>query len=171
MNESDMRFTLVSEKGFAFACLFAGKRIRQTFLTKGSLASLRKDIRHTCPKARPGSPADAKRLQLWAKTFFSGRLNASKLPMDWTGIPPFTKKTLKKLVQVPSGETMSYGDLAKKVGRPGAARAVGQAMRRNPFAPFYPCHRVTAKDGLGGYGGRMHSKVKKALLRLEGVRL
>jgi methylated-DNA-[protein]-cysteine S-methyltransferase len=63
---------------------------------------------------------------------------------------------------------LSYGDLARRIGKPGAARAVGGAMRNNPVPILVPCHRVTAHDGsLGGFSAGLNKK--RALLRLEGV--
>jgi methylated-DNA-[protein]-cysteine S-methyltransferase len=72
------------------------------------------------------------------------------------------------LATIPYGTTISYAELARRVDKPGAARAVGQANGANPLAIILPCHRVVAADGgLGGYGGGVD--VKRALLRLEGV--
>ena len=68
--------------------------------------------------------------------------------------------------EIPRGQTCSYAELAARAGRPGAARAVGQAMARNPWPIIVPCHRVVASDGgLGGYGGGLD--MKERLLRLE----
>ena len=67
----------------------------------------------------------------------------------------------------PYGETISYGELARRVGRPKGPRAVGQANGRNPIAIIVPCHRVLASNGIGGYGGGL--TCKRALLALEGV--
>lgn len=79
---------------------------------------------------------------------------------------PFQEAVWKALQDIPYGETRSYGDVARMVQKPGAARAVGQANNRNPVAPFVPCHRVVAADGsLGGYGGG--ESLKEAMLALE----
>ena len=70
--------------------------------------------------------------------------------------------------EVPYGETVTYGELAELAGRPGAARAVGTAMARNPVPFFVPCHRVVAAGGIGGYGGGAQGvALKRALLDLE----
>jgi methylated-DNA-[protein]-cysteine S-methyltransferase len=74
------------------------------------------------------------------------------------------------LAEIPFGQTRSYADIAKAVGRPGAFRAVGQANHHNPVSLIVPCHRVVTSDGaLGGYGGGM--ELKKSLLEHEGVQL
>ena len=70
-----------------------------------------------------------------------------------TEITPFQRRVYLALLDVPSGTTITYGELAKRIGCR-SAQAIGQALRRNPFAPDVPCHRVVAADGsLGGYNG------------------
>ena len=74
--------------------------------------------------------------------------------IDSTLITPFQRKVYLELLNVPSGTTITYGELARRIGC-GSAQAVGQALKRNPFAPEVPCHRVVAADGsLGGYNGK-----------------
>lgn len=88
--------------------------------------------------------------------------------LDLRPYPRFTASVLDRVQQIPAGETMTYGEVAVAVGRPRAARAVGQTMARNPLAPVVPCHRVLAAGGgLGGYGGGLARKAE--LLRMEGV--
>ena len=80
----------------------------------------------------------------------------------------FQQAVWKACAAIPKGETRTYGWLARRVGRPGAARAVGMAMRTNPFAPLVPCHRVLRSDGgLGGYSARGGIARKAELLRKE----
>lgn len=83
--------------------------------------------------------------------------------------PAFTERVLRRLPTIPRGEVRTYGQLAEAVGRPGAARAVGQALRSNPYPLILPCHRVVRADGTpGGYGGVPDSPIKRQLLRWEG---
>lgn len=78
----------------------------------------------------------------------------------------FQKKVYKAVSQIPLGQVRSYSWVAKKIGRPKAVRAVGTALKNNPFAPIVPCHRVVKNDGsLGGYIRGL--KKKKDLLELE----
>lgn len=90
--------------------------------------------------------------------------------MNASGITEFQRKVYLELLNVPCGETISYGELARRIGCK-SAQAVGQALRRNPFAPDVPCHRVIASDGsIGGFGGdRDGEKIerKKRLLEME----
>jgi len=83
-------------------------------------------------------------------------------------MPPFTTSVLKQLLSIPYGESRSYGEIARAVGKPKAARAVGQAVGANPIPIVVPCHRVLAADlRLGGFGSGL--KWKRYLLRLEGI--
>lgn len=79
---------------------------------------------------------------------------------------PFALKVYKVVLTIPLGETRSYKWVARKIGSPSAERAVGQALKNNPYPLIIPCHRVVASSGkLGGYSGG--AKVKKMLLDLE----
>ena len=80
----------------------------------------------------------------------------------------FEKKVYRAILGIPLGQTRSYRWVAKKIGSPNAARAVGTALGKNPFAPLVPCHRIVKNDGtIGGYSGG--AKKKKALLEKERV--
>ena len=94
----------------------------------------------------------------------------------------FQKKVWEALCRIPKGETVTYKELAKKIGRPEAVRAVANAVGANPMparlnsrsggAPLIPCHRVVRSDGmLGGYSGKGGVKTKRALLLKEGVKV
>jgi len=91
------------------------------------------------------------------------------LPLCWDALPPFTADVLRTLYrQVPSGQTVTYGQLAALAGHPGKARAVGQAMARNPWPLVVPCHRVLGAGGaLTGYTNPYGLDLKALLLALE----
>lgn len=81
---------------------------------------------------------------------------------------PFCRSVWRACSAIPPGETRTYGWIARKIGKPRAARAVGRALASNPFAPVVPCHRVVASDGsLGGYSGPGGLAAKKRLLERE----
>lgn len=85
--------------------------------------------------------------------------------LDLSRCTQFQNRIYELVRSIPRGSSMTYGEVAQKAGRPGAARAVGRAMAANPFAILVPCHRVVARNGLGGYAyGR---EIKEKLLRLE----
>ncbi len=102
--------------------------------------------------------------------------DTTDVPIDLDDRPAFDQRVLFEVREVGWGETASYGDIARRVGTPRAARAVGGALGRNPISLLIPCHRIIAGDGtLGGYGGtgwidrdRQRSR-KEALLLREGV--
>src|SRR5688572_874950 len=97
--------------------------------------------------------------------YFEGRRTQFDLPMDVEGTP-FQKAVWGELLRIPYGETRTYGEVAKAIGRPGAARAVGMANHDNPLAVVIPCHRVVGRDGsLTGYAGGVHLKAQ--LLSIE----
>ncbi|MDP2496734.1 MAG: methylated-DNA--[protein]-cysteine S-methyltransferase [Candidatus Palauibacterales bacterium] len=100
--------------------------------------------------------------------FLRGERRSFDLVLDLDGTPPFRRRVLEELGRIPYGETVSYGELAERCGRPGAARAVGNAVGRNPAPVVLPCHRVVRSDGSPGeYGGGRERK--RRLLRLEGA--
>jgi methylated-DNA-[protein]-cysteine S-methyltransferase len=100
--------------------------------------------------------------------FKKGRSLPTNFPLDLQGTL-FQVKVWKALLKIPFGKTYSYGQVAAKVGKPSAARAVGGACRCNPVALFVPCHRVIAGDGnLTGFGGG-GVEIKRKLLTLEGA--
>ncbi|MDD5688402.1 MAG: MGMT family protein [Elusimicrobia bacterium] len=73
--------------------------------------------------------------------------------------PEFHKKVWLECLKIPKGQTISYSELARRIGSPDSARAVGNALSKNPFAPIVPCHRVICKDGkIGGYSGNIKKK-------------
>ena len=102
--------------------------------------------------------------------YFSGHLTRFTIPFDLRGLTNFTYRVLLATSHIPFGETVSYGEIAKRVGSPSANRAVGGALGRNPLPIVIPCHRVISSDGgIGGFTGG--AAVKRALLRLEGHRV
>jgi len=107
-----------------------------------------------------------KRVKKELEEYFQGRRQEFDLPLE--ADPPgtdFQKNVWAALCDVPFGEVVSYGDLARWAGRPKAVRAVGAACGANRLPILIPCHRVVAKEGLGGFGGG--TKMKKQLLKLE----
>lgn len=98
--------------------------------------------------------------------YFAGKRKKFTIPFYAEGTE-FQKKVWKALREIPYGETRSYGEIAKEVGSPKGARAVGMACNRNPVMIFIPCHRVIGANGsLTGFGGGL--PMKEFLLKLEG---
>ena len=102
--------------------------------------------------------------------YFRGRRKRFTLRLDYGLATSFQRLVFGALLQVPAGQVVSYGELARAIGRPGAGRGVGSALAHNPLPILVPCHRVIRKDGtLAGYSGGVH--IKERLLTLEGVML
>ena len=105
------------------------------------------------------------RVRAQLEEYFAGRRTTFDLPLVLNG-SPFQRRVWGALQDIPYGETVSYGELARRVGAPSAARAVGVANRENPVAVIVPCHRVIGADGsLTGFGGGLERK--RLLLELE----
>lgn len=99
--------------------------------------------------------------------YFDGRLTAFSVPLDPQGTA-FQQAVWRALLQIGRGQLGTYGDIARALGKPEAARAVGAAVGRNPISVVVPCHRVVGRDGsLTGYAGGLPRK--QALLTLEGA--
>jgi methylated-DNA-[protein]-cysteine S-methyltransferase len=107
-----------------------------------------------------------------------GRPPRSAVAIDLSDRPAWDRDVLRVVAGIPFGSTASYGEIARRVGSPRAARAVGGAVGRNPIGLLIPCHRVIAADGtIGGYGGDAWGsredrlEIKRALLQREGVEI
>jgi methylated-DNA-[protein]-cysteine S-methyltransferase len=101
--------------------------------------------------------------------YFGGRLTVLAMPLDLKGTE-FQTAVWNELRKVPHGKTVTYGELADKIGHKGASRAVGNACGRNPVPIVVPCHRVLANGGkIGGFTGGI--PLKRFLLKLEGVNI
>jgi O-6-methylguanine DNA methyltransferase len=102
------------------------------------------------------------------KGYFEGTNQSFNLPVKFDHGTPFQKEVWQAMLEIPFGKTMSYLEIAKKINRPKAVRAVGQACKRNPIGIVVPCHRVIGSDGsLTGYSGKYFIHVKQKLLDHE----
>jgi methylated-DNA-[protein]-cysteine S-methyltransferase len=103
------------------------------------------------------------------REYFEGKRKSFDVPLDLR-VSPFVKRVLDAIRRMPAGTVTTYGEVAKAVGSPGAARAVGMALGRNPIPILLPCHRVVASSGLGGFAGKERLlDVKRKLLEFEGA--
>jgi len=102
--------------------------------------------------------------------YFAGERDRFSLPLDLSRLTDFQKRVLTTIARIPAGAVWSYRQVAEAIGKPKAARAVGQALGSNPLPIILPCHRVIASDGsLGGYAGGL--PIKRKLLKIEGAQL
>lgn len=92
-----------------------------------------------------------------------------KPKINWSKYTPFQQKVYRATMKIPPGKVLTYGQVARMIGQPGAARAVGNALARNEHAPYIPCHRVIGTDGkMHGYSATGGIKRKAQMLRKEG---
>jgi len=126
--------------------------------------------RHPLPRSvalEPGDNAVLRETGAQLDAYFTGSLQAFDLPLRPVGTE-FQREVWSTLAQIPYGQTWSYGDVARRIGKPQAVRAVGAANGRNPIPIVLPCHRVIGADGsLTGFGGGLPAK--QYLLALEGA--
>lgn len=102
------------------------------------------------------------------RAYFAGERTRFELPLDLQAGTPFQQSVWQALLAIPRGGTTSYAQIARQVGKPQAARAIGAAVGRNPVSIIVPCHRVLGTGGsLTGYAGGLERKT--ALLKLEGA--
>lgn len=141
-------------------------------LPEGSATATRKRMQVRFPQALEKKPnknvnATIKRIT----TLLQGKqIELSHIELDMQGVPEFHRRVYEMARQIPAGSTLSYGEVAARLGKPGAARAVGQAMGRNPFPIIVPCHRVLAANGkLGGFTANGGTDTKQRMLQIEGV--
>jgi len=170
----------VSARGFALfdteigVCGIAwGERgIAATQLPEGDEARTRARLRRRFPGASEQPTPAAVRAAIRAvQALLRGEpIDLGAIELDDAALPEFDRRVYREARAIPPGETVTYGEIARRVGQPGAARAVGQALGRNPFAPVVPCHRVLAAGGrLGGFSARGGAEAKRRMLAIEGA--
>ena len=104
--------------------------------------------------------------------YFAGRRRSFELPIDWALVGDFGRRVLGQTARIPYGAVATYGDVAREIGSPRAARATGNALGSNPMPIVVPCHRVVASGGkLGGYTGGVERKQLLLTLERGGERL
>lgn len=129
------------------------------------------DARAWAGKAFPGAEEDPRHFEPVARlldNYLKGQEVEFTFPVDLSGLKPFTMRVLEETRRIPYGRVASYRSIALRLGRPEAARAVGQALKRNPIPLVIPCHRVIRNDGLLG-GFTIGLDIKKRLLSMEGI--
>ena len=118
------------------------------------------------------SPEHTREAEDQVAAYLSGERMQFDLPVDLESLTDFQRQVLEAANKVPRGQVTTYAEIARRIGRPHAYRAVGQALGRNPVPLVIPCHRVIAADGsLSGYSGGGGIETKARLLALEGARL
>jgi len=150
-----------------------GRGVVGVQLPEGSQHETRARLRRRFPDAREAPPpAPVQRAIDGVVALLRGeRCELETVTLDMDGVPPFHRRVYEAARTIPPGTTVSYGEIAARMGAPGAARDVGQALGQNPFAIIVPCHRVLAANGkVGGFSARGGVRTKLRLISSERAR-
>jgi methylated-DNA-[protein]-cysteine S-methyltransferase len=140
-------------------------------LPEANAQAVRSRLARRFPDAAEAPPPEAVRAAIEAITsLLDGEpVDLSGIPLSMDEVPEFHRRVYEVARGIPPGDTLTYGEIATRLGEPGAARAVGQALGRNPFPIVVPCHRVVAAGGrIGGFSAHGGAATKRRLLALEG---
>lgn len=166
----------VTEAGVAALELPMASRERALRATARLGAGKGESVRAFALDARPAAVARelgrlAGEVVRQVRAYFEGRLQEFDLPLDWSGSTDFRRTVWQALLALPFGATTSYGEMARSLGRPRGARAVGGAVGANPTPLLAPCHRVVGSHGeLGGFSAEGGVATKQRLLTFEAKR-
>jgi methylated-DNA-[protein]-cysteine S-methyltransferase len=140
-------------------------------LPERDAAATRARLRRRFPSARESKPSSdmATVIERIVSLLSGERVDLTSVAVDMDGLPEFDRDVYVAARAIPPGATLTYGEIAKQIGRPGSARDVGSALGRNPFAIVVPCHRVVAANGkAGGFSAGRGVETKLRLLAIEG---
>ncbi|MCA9245350.1 MAG: methylated-DNA--[protein]-cysteine S-methyltransferase [Phycisphaerales bacterium] len=165
---TELAYRFVETPIGAIAIVMSERGLRRVCWSE-SQAAVKKDLARECPAAKEDATL-APTLVDELRRYLAGEAVKFSVRLDPDSGSDLQRDIWQACRQVGYGKTASYGDLAERVGRPGAARAVGTAMARNPFPLIVPCHRIVRSDGgLGGYSGPSGVARKKRLLEMEAA--
>jgi methylated-DNA-[protein]-cysteine S-methyltransferase len=169
---ADLRYALFDAALGRCAIVWSDAGVAAVQLQEASVTKSRERIRSRFPLASETAPSPAiRRVTLQLSALLEGdATDLSGIALDLSQVSAFYQRVYTVTRRVPPGRTTTYGDIAERLGSSGAARAVGQALGRNPFALIVPCHRVlTANGKLGGFSAYGGVAVKERLLAIEGA--
>lgn len=172
MAVADIAYTLFETSIGACAIAWKATGIIATQLPEASEAATQAQLRRKFPGAHLEAPTNIVRQAIAAivRLLEGGGDELATIELDLSRITPFYRRVYAAARAIPAGETLTYGELAARVGEPGGARAVGQAMARNAWPLIVPCHRVLAAGGrAGGFSAHGGVNTKYRLLRIEGA--
>ncbi len=168
MVSSEIRYTIVDTVRGPAAVAGSRDGVRLVILPGLSPKALRAEVLLRLPGAVDESRGLKVAAGAVARYFDTGRLPKKPIRVDLEGVGAFREAVYQALMRVGPGETVSYAELAARIGRPGAHRSVGTALSRNPIPLFVPCHRVIRRDGgMGGFTAEGGIELKECMLALE----
>ena len=166
------RYTLFDTPLGTCAIAWAERGIVRTYLPEPSAAAVRARLLRRLPDAQEAEPpADVRRLIGEISRLLAGEpMDLAWVRLDDDGVPELHRKVYAAARTIQAGRTLTYGDIARRLGDVTLARQVGEALGRNPFPIVVPCHRVLAAGGrTGGFSARGGTETKMQLRRIEGA--
>jgi methylated-DNA-[protein]-cysteine S-methyltransferase len=149
-----------------------GRGISSVQLPERTASAIRTRLMRQRPQAteQPPPPDVAAAIDGMTAVLAGRRVDLSEVAVDWDQIPDFNRRVYEVARSIPSGKTLTYGEVAAGIGEPGAGQAVGQALGRNPVPIVVPCHRVLAAGGqMGGFSAPGGAATKRRMLVIEGA--
>jgi methylated-DNA-[protein]-cysteine S-methyltransferase len=152
---------------------WSGRGLRRLQLPESDRGATERRLSASAARATGAVPAEIDQLIADIQGYMTGRsVDFAAVAIDLTDVEPFESRVYAAARAVAWGQTVSYGELARRIDSPGAARAVGRALARNPVPVVVPCHRILAKGHrIGGFSAPGGTFTKERLLGLEGVRV
>ena len=168
-----LAYTLFDTAVGRCAIVWGARGIVYVQLPEARESATRARLRRRFPEAReaPLTPEVERALCALVALLRGEPSDLSDVALDMSGVPPFDRRVYEVARTIPAGATLRYGEVAARLGEADAARGVGRALARNPFALIVPCHRVVAAGGeLGGFSAHGGGATKLRLLAIEGER-
>jgi O-6-methylguanine DNA methyltransferase len=170
MSSEEVRYAILDTRFGPAAVVTGSAGLLRVRLPGLGRRELRARIRGEFPDAAESRRGLARACGAVERFFATGRTPGRAIPLDLEGVGPFRRAVYDALRETSRGETVTYAELARRIGRPGAHRSVGSALARNPVPLFVPCHRVLRGDGgLGGFTAEGGIELKRKMLALELV--
>ncbi|MEN8151471.1 MAG: methylated-DNA--[protein]-cysteine S-methyltransferase [Planctomycetota bacterium] len=168
---TDRKRFVVFKTALGPAGVVGGKKgIKRVLLPGAKRPTLVRTIREEFPDAEEDGRGLAGAAKSITRYFETGRLTGRAPRLDLEGVTGLRRDVYDALGEIPPGETVTYAELAARIGHPGAHRSVGTALSRNPVPLLVPCHRVLRSDGgLGGFTAEGGVDLKRRMLELEGT--
>ncbi len=166
------RFTLFDTPIGTCSLVWKDETVVGLRLPEASAAATRGRIKRRWPDAaEQAPPAPMQKIIDRVLTLLAGKsVDLRDIPVDFGAAPEFHRRAYDIARTIPPGQTMTYGEIAKRLGVPHESREVGQAMGRNPIAIIMPCHRVLGADGkMGGFSANGGIATKRRILEIEGA--
>ena len=165
-------FTLFDTPIGTCSLVWKGETIVGLRLPEASAPATRTRIKRRWPEAEEQTPPANMQavIDRVLALLAGGTVDLSDVPLDFGEAPDFHKRAYEVARNIPPGQTMTYGEIAKRLGEPHESREVGQAMGKNPVAIIMPCHRVLGADGkMGGFSATGGVAIKRRILEIEGA--